>query len=72
MFCFWIIYLDLLPKNDDEEEENHEEEGEEHDEGIYQKLFLFVSKVSIFVDEEEVIHTIEREEEFDFKKFIMR
>ncbi len=71
MFCFWIIYLDLLPNNDDEEEENHEE-GEEHDEGINEKLFLFVFKISIFVDEEEVIHTIEREEEFDFKKFIMR
>jgi hypothetical protein len=37
------LYLDLLPKNDDEEKGNHEEEGEEHDEGmkfIHLKLFL--------------------------------
>ncbi|CAF1001865.1 unnamed protein product, partial [Rotaria sordida] len=46
----------LLPKNTDEDDENNEEEYEEGHDE----------------DEQESIHTIEREEEFDFKKFIIR
>jgi len=47
----FFLYLDLLPKNDDEEKENQEEEeGEEHDEGmkfIHLKLFLFFFDISL-------------------------
>ncbi|CAF2742413.1 unnamed protein product [Rotaria sp. Silwood2] len=46
----------LLPKTSDEDDENNEEE---HEEGHDE-------------DEQEPIHTIEREEEFDFKRFIIR
>lgn len=36
------------------------------------KFNIINSLFDLILDDEEPIHTIEREEEFDFKKFIMR
>ncbi|CAF0814816.1 unnamed protein product [Adineta ricciae] len=51
----------LLPKNADEDDENDEDEHDNEEAGGEHEE-----------DDQECMHTVEREEEFDFKKFIMR
>ena len=74
----------LLPTNADEDDDNDEDEhdnqeaGGEYEEGKWKEVCLLVHRniqiqPSLFIlDGQECMHTVEREEEFDFKKFIMR